>query len=122
MKHGHRFTLAAGTAIATVSLLCGAAAAWCSGGRSSADAGSWNAAYRAVYRLDFTGLRRTGTYRITVRAGAATAVSPPFAVAPAATLYHRRVLNGVRHFTSEQDGAAVRPAVLDRQPANLTDR
>jgi hypothetical protein len=186
MKHGHRFTLAAGTAIATVSLLCGAAAApsgpraagtaggagagataagggatpvevrvnqvgYATGspkvayvmlprragqvtftvtgkhgaafsGRSSADAGSWNAAYRAVYRLDFTGLRRTGSYRIAVHAGAATAVSPVFAVAPAATLYHRLVLNGVRYFTSERDGAAVVPTVLHRRPANLTDR
>jgi endoglucanase len=76
-------------------------------GRPSADAGNWNAAYRAVYRLDFTGLHRTGAYRITVHAGAATAVSPVFTVAPPATLYHRLVLNGVRYFTSERDGAAV---------------
>ena len=33
-------------------------------GRSSADVGSWNAAYGAVYRLDFSGLRRTGTSRL----------------------------------------------------------
>jgi len=186
MRHGHRFTLVAGTAIATVGLLCGAAAAGAapsggaaapsggaaapsgSGGttpaevrvnqvgyptgspkvafamlpgqvgqvgftvsaggrvvfrgRSSADAGPWNAAYRAVYRLDFTGLRRTGTYRITIRAGGATAVSPAFAVASPAALYHRLVLNGVRYFTSERDGAAVRHSVLQREPANLTDR
>jgi hypothetical protein len=180
MKHGHRFTLVAGSAIASVSLLCGAAAAapgaraggtaraagssaaapaevrvnqvgYATGspkvafvmlprrvgqvsftvsgrhsvvfrGRSSTDAGSWNAAYGAVYRLDFTGLNRAGTYRITARAGAATAVSPAFAVAPAVTLYHRLVLNGVRYFTSERDGATVRSSVLDRQPANLTDR
>jgi hypothetical protein len=179
MKHGHRFTLVAGSAIASASLLCGAAAvgaaapglrsagtagaagsgtpgaagsgtaapaevrdnqvgyatgspkvafvmlpgkvghiSFLSGrhgvvfrGRSSTDSGSWNAAYGAVYRLDFSGLRRTGTYRITAHAGAATAVSPPFAVAPAATLYHRLVLNGVRYFTSERDGATVRSSV-----------
>ncbi len=180
MKHGHRFTLVAGSVIATVTLLCGAAAAgaatpglrdgatagsgstapaevrvnqvgYATGspkvafvmlprpvgqvsfsvftrhgvafrGRSSTDAGSWNAAYGAVYRLDFTGLNRPGTYRIIVHAGVATGVSPPFAVAPAATLYHRLVLNGVRYFTSERDGATVRSSVLDRQPANLTDR
>jgi hypothetical protein len=179
MKHGHRFTLVAGSVIATVSLLCGAAAAGAAApgsragvagsgssapaevrvnqvgyatgspkvafvmlprrsapvtfevfgrhgivfrGRSSTDVGSWNAAYGAVYRLGFTGLRRTGTYRILVHAGAAPAVSPPFMVAPAATLYHRLVLNGVRYFTSERDGATVRSSVLGRQPANLTDR
>ena len=32
------------------------------------------------------------------------------------------MLNGVRYFTSERDGATVRSTVLDRQPANLTDR
>jgi endoglucanase len=175
MRHRHRITLVAGSAIASVSLLCGAAAAvpgvragaaagstapaqvrvnqvgYATGspkvafvmlpgqvgevsftvtgahgvvfrGRSSTDAGAWNAAYGAVYRLGFTGLNRTGTYRITARAGGATAASPPFEIAPAATLYHRLVLNGVRYFTSERDGATVRSAVLDRQPANLTDR
>ena len=173
----HRMTLVAGTAAATVSLLCAATAAGAattevraagsgstppaevrvnqvgyppdgakvayamlpgrvsqvsftvSGshgvvfrGRSSSDAGGWNDAYRAVYRLDFTGLRRTGTYRITIHAGSATAVSPAFAVASPAALYHRLVLNGVRYFTSERDGANVRSTVLGRQPANLTDR
>src|SRR5215470_1922470 len=91
-------------------------------GRSSRDAGSWNDAYRAVYRLDFSGLHRTGNYRITISANGARAVSPVFAVAPAAALYHRLVLNGVRYFTSERDGANVRSTVLGRQPANLTDR
>src|SRR5215470_11592770 len=91
-------------------------------GRSSHDAGSWNDAYRAVYRLDFSGLHRTGNYRITISAAGARAVSPVFAVAPAAALYHRLVLNGVRYFTSERDGAYVRSSVLGRQPANLTDR
>jgi len=173
----HRMTLVAGTAAATVSLLCAATAAGAattevraagsgstapaevrvnqvgyppdgakvayamlpgrvsqvsftvSGshgvvfrGRSSSDAGSWNDAYRAVYRLDFTGLRRTGTYRITIHAGSATAASPAFAVASQTALYHRLVLNGVRYFTSERDGANVRSTVLGRQPANLTDR
>src|SRR5215471_17945683 len=37
-------------------------------GRSSRDAGSWNDAYRAVYLLDFSGLHRTGNYRITITA------------------------------------------------------
>src|SRR5215468_5603229 len=91
-------------------------------GHSSDDAGSWNDAYRAVYRLDFSALHRTGSYRITIKANGARAVSPVFAVAPAAALYHRLVLNGVRYFTSERDGANVRSTVLDRKPANLTDR
>jgi len=91
-------------------------------GRSARDLGSWNSAYRAVYQLDFTGLTRAGDYRITIRAGAASAVSPGFAVAPANVLYHRLVLNGVRYFTSERDGGDVVHSVLDRRAANLTDR
>jgi len=91
-------------------------------GRSSSDAGSWNDTYRAVYRLDFSGLHRTGNYRIAISANGAKAVSPVFAVARAAALYHRLVLNGVRYFTSERDGANVRSSVLGRKPANLTDR
>jgi endoglucanase len=91
-------------------------------GRSHRDAGSWNSAYRAVYELDFTGLTRAGSYRITIHAGGATAVSPPFAIEPAGVLYHRLVLNGVRYFTSERDGGDVVHSVLDRRAANLTDR
>src|SRR6185437_10095550 len=91
-------------------------------GRSSAFAGSWNAGYRAVYRLDFSGLTRPGQYRIRIQAGGATATSPSFRIAPSAALYHQLVLNAVRYFTSERDGADVVRSVLDRRPANLTDR
>jgi endoglucanase len=91
-------------------------------GRSRALAGGWNAGYHAVYRLSFTGLTRLGRYRITIRAGGATAVSPSFAIAPGSALYHRLVLNSVRYYTSERDGADVVPSVLNRKPANLTDR
>ena len=40
MTHGHRFTLVAGTAIATASLLCGAAGAAVTGSRAGSAAGS----------------------------------------------------------------------------------
>jgi endoglucanase len=91
-------------------------------GRSGQDAGTWNSRYHAVYKLDFTKLTRVGSYRITISAGGATAVSPTFPIAAPSVLYHQLVLNGVRYFTSERDGGDVVPAVLDRQPANLTDR
>jgi endoglucanase len=90
-------------------------------GSSRQDLGRWNSHYPAVYLLGFSGLTRTGTYRITVHAAGVTAVSPAFAVASPAGLYHRLVLNAVRYFTSERDGAQVVPSVLSRQPANLTD-
>ena len=90
-------------------------------GRSSDNAGRWNANYRAVYKLTFSGLSRPGSYRVELL-GAARAVSPSFRIASAQALYHGLVLNGVRYFTSERDGADVVGSVLDRKPANLTDR
>ena len=48
--------------------------------------------------------------------------SPAFRVDSPAALYQQLAGNGVRYFTSERDGPDVDPSVLDRQPANLTDR
>jgi endoglucanase len=86
-------------------------------GVSRDDVGSWNAGYKAVYLLSFTGLRQCGSYR--VRVGATT--SPTFKVANGTALYGRLVDNAVRYFTSERDGADVEHDVLSREPANLTD-
>ncbi len=90
-------------------------------GRSADDAGRWNANYRAVYRLNFSSFCRPGSYRIELL-GSAQAESPPFQIASSSVLYHGLVLNAVRYYTSERDGADVVSSVLDRQPANLTDR
>ena len=86
-------------------------------GVSRDDAGAWNSRYQAVYLLSFSGLRRSGTYR--VRVGAA--VSPAFRIASGTALYGQLVSNAVRYFTSERDGADVEHSVLRREPANLTD-
>src|SRR5262249_58374802 len=69
-----------------------------------------------------SGVTGSGSYWIGVSAGGAAAVSPAFAVGSPAGLYHRLVLNAVRYFTSERDGADVVPSVFNRQPANLTDQ
>jgi endoglucanase len=90
-------------------------------GRSTADAGSWNSRYHAVYRLPFSAVRRPGQYRITVTAGGESATSPPFAIGATAAQYGRLVTNAVRYFTSERDGSDVERSVLNREPANLTD-
>jgi hypothetical protein len=84
---------------------------------STADLGSWNKRYGAVYALTFTGLRQAGTYRVQVGA----AHSAAFRIGPAAGLYAGLVSNGLRYFTSERDGGDVAPSVLGRKPANLTD-
>jgi endoglucanase len=90
-------------------------------GRSADDVGRWNKNYRAVYQLDFSAVRRPGRYRVEISA-APSAVSPPFLIAGSQQLYHGLVDNAVRYFTSERDGADVVSSVLDRKPANLTDR
>ncbi len=86
-------------------------------GTSRDDVGAWNSRYRAVYELNFSSLRWTGTYRIRV----GSTVSPAFRIADARALYQQLVANGVRYFTSERDGSDVESFVLDRKPANLTD-
>jgi endoglucanase len=86
-------------------------------GVSRDDLGTWNSRYHAVYELNFSAVRRTGTYRL--RVGSTT--SPAFRIASGQALYQRLVSNGVRYFTSERDGADVVSSVLGRKPANLTD-
>jgi hypothetical protein len=91
-------------------------------GQSTTDAGRWSSRYGAVYKLDFSQLTQPGRYRVRIDAAGQTAVSPAFEIAPSADLYHGLVLNAVRYFTSERDGGDVVPSVLNRKPANLTDR
>ena len=83
--------------------------------------GAWNANYRAVYKLSFSGLRLPGQYRVKLLSPA-TAVSPGFTVGDGTQLYQGLVDNAVRYFTSERDGPDVVSSVLRRQLANLTDK
>jgi endoglucanase len=89
-------------------------------GTSTDDVGSWNSAYRAVYQLSFSGIRAPGRYQVKVTSPAAAA-SPTFIIGDGSQLYRQLVNNAVQYFTSERDGPDVDSAVLDRQPANLTD-
>ncbi len=75
-------------------------------GTSSDDAGAWNANYKAVYKLSFSGLRLPGQYRVRLLSPA-TAVSPGFTVGDGTQLYQGLVGNAVRYFTSERDGPDV---------------
>jgi endoglucanase len=89
-------------------------------GTSTDDVGSWNSAYRAVYQLSFSGVGTPGVYQVKVLSPA-TAASPAFVIGDGTQLYRQLVDNAVQYFTSERDGPDVESAVLDRQPANLTD-
>jgi endoglucanase len=89
-------------------------------GRSSDDVGSWNSAYRAVYQLSFSAVQTPGVYQVGVTSPVA-AVSPSFVIGSGPQLYGQLVDNAVQYYASERDGPDVDSAVLDRQPANLTD-
>ena len=90
-------------------------------GTSTDDVGSWNSAYRAVYQLSFSGVHTPGRYQVRLLSPA-SAVSPAFTVGDGTQVYRQLVNNAVQYFTSERDGPDVDPAVLNRQPANLTDK
>jgi len=89
-------------------------------GTSTDDLGPWNSGYQAVYQLSFSGVSTPGQYQVKVTSPVA-AVSPGFVIGDGAQLYRQLVDNAVQYFTSERDGPDVDPAVLHRQPANLTD-
>ena len=91
-------------------------------GTSRTDLGSWNNRYHAVYKLAFSAVRGPGSYRIEVSADGQSAKSPEFSVGWTGLQYGRLVANAVRYFTSERDGSDVEHSVLDREPANLTDK
>jgi len=88
-------------------------------GRVGPRTGGWNGRYRAVHRIDFSGLRRPGRYRIVVDGLAAP--SPAFRVASRRALFRGLVADTVRFFQVQRDGAHV-PRQLDRGPSHLTDR
>jgi endoglucanase len=89
-------------------------------GTSTDDVGSWNSGYQAVYQLSFSSVRTAGQYQVKLLSPA-SALSPAFIIGDGTQLYSQLVDNAVQYFTSERDGPDVDPAVLDRQPANLTD-
>jgi len=88
-------------------------------GRVGPRTGGWNGRYRAVHRIDFSGLRRPGRYRIVVDGLAAP--SPAFRVASRRALFRGLVADTVRFFQVQRDGAHV-PRQLDRKASHLTDR
>jgi endoglucanase len=81
-------------------------------GRVGRPTGGWNSRYRAVHPIEFSALRRPGSYRIVV---GGLAASPRFRVATRRALFGQLVDDTVRFFQVQRDGASV-PARLDRRP------
>src|ERR1700689_2725040 len=61
-------------------------------GTSTDDLGSWNAGYRAVYQLSFSGVNTPGQYQVKVISPAA-AVSPAFVIGDGMQLYRQLLDN-----------------------------
>ncbi|MBN6036686.1 glycoside hydrolase family 9 protein [Amycolatopsis sp. 195334CR] len=85
-------------------------------GKTPAAAGAWNAAYPAVHQLDFSAVKKPGTYRLKV--GEAT--SPEFRID--AGLFTPLARANNEFFQAQRDGEHVIPGRLNRKPAHLADR
>ncbi|MBW8865093.1 MAG: glycoside hydrolase family 9 protein, partial [Verrucomicrobia bacterium] len=83
--------------------------------------GSWSAAYPDVYVLDFSSVKKAGTYSVKV-AGTVPATSPSFKIGTGNEIYAPLLRNSLFFFEAQRDGADVSPAVINRQPSHLADR
>ncbi len=81
----------------------------------------WSPAFEDVYALDFSAVRRPGTYRIVVR-GPVRASSPPFRIGSAARLYTPGIERALYFYENERDGPDYVRTALRRAPAHLNDR
>jgi endoglucanase len=86
----------------------------------SSSVGSWGSRFPYVYRLDLSGLRTKGRYRV-VASGSATVSSKHFRVASAQDLYGPVLRYGVAFDQNQRDGAQQVPGPLNRKPAHLND-
>ncbi len=88
-------------------------------GKVGTSRGGWNAAYGAIQPLDFTKLRRPGTYRINV---AGSTRSPAFRIAPTASLTGPLAQDSTHFFQVQRDGATQVRTRVDRKKSHLADR
>ncbi len=72
-------------------------------GTARADLGAWNTRYPAVWAVTFSGVHRTGTYRLAL-AGRPAVASPWFKIANSPSLYRRPLANALSFFQNERDG------------------
>ena len=83
--------------------------------------GSWSAVYPDVCVLDFSAVKKAGTYSIKV-AGTVPATSPSFKIGTEKEIYAPLLRNSLFFFQAQRDGADVSSAVINRQPSHLMDR
>ncbi|MCZ4121306.1 glycoside hydrolase family 9 protein [Streptomyces sp. H39-S7] len=114
------FLLAKGTVSGATWKLLDSAGATAASGKTGASAGSWNAAYPAVYLIDFSSVKAAGSYHLVV-SGAATGASPTFTIGTAKDVFGKPAADATTFFQAQRDGRNVVPGSLKRQPSHLND-
>lgn len=89
-------------------------------GRTGPSLGKWNAAYQAVYAIDFDAVRTPGRYHLVV-GGGATGSSPVFTIGTPKSVFGKPATDTAAFFQAQRDGAGTIPGQLDRKPAHLND-
>jgi endoglucanase len=87
-------------------------------GSAGRDRGAWSSRWRHAYPLDFSALRKPGSYTI-VLTEPGEVRSPTFVVG--GTPYSRLAANEVSFLREQRDGPEVDPSLLGRQPSHLAD-
>jgi endoglucanase len=80
-------------------------------GTATVNLGSWSHRYRAVWAIRFSGVQRSGAYRLALTAHPGT-VSPWFRIAAAPRLYAGAVANALSFYQNERDGPDFIPSAL----------
>ncbi|HTV75605.1 MAG TPA: glycoside hydrolase family 9 protein, partial [Candidatus Baltobacteraceae bacterium] len=83
--------------------------------------GSWNANYPNIYLLDFSSVKKAGTYAIQVD-GTAPAISPSFQIGTSDDVFAPLLRNSLFFFQAQRDGPDVLSNVINRKPSHLTDK
>ncbi|MYS24137.1 endoglucanase [Streptomyces sp. DvalAA-14] len=89
-------------------------------GRTKASLGTWNAAYPAVYLIDFSSVTARGTYHLVVD-GAAEGSSPAFTIGSSSAVLAGPAADATTFFQAQRDGADTIPGQLGRGPSHLND-
>ena len=89
-------------------------------GRTGKSLGTWNAAYKAVYLIDFSGVRRNGRYHLAVD-GSATGTSGTFTIGGGQAVFGKPAADTTAFFQAQRDGSDTISGQLKRKPAHLND-
>ncbi len=85
-----------------------------------ANLGKWSKSFPDTYLLDFSSVKKSGSYMIQV-SGPLPASSPTFKIDSGTNLYSGLLPNALFFYLTQRDGPNVDPNVLQRKPSHLTD-